>query len=463
MSGYRFPEGFVWGAATSAQQIEGAVAEDGRSESIWDRFCKAPGNISDGSDASVACDHYHRWREDIGLMRDLGIGAYRFSVAWPRIVPGGTGPVNEAGLDFYDALVDELLESGIRPFVTLYHWDLPQVLQDSGGWSSRGIVDAFVRYAEAVCGRLGDRVSDWITHNEPWCIAVLGHEEGEHAPGHRDPAETLRVAHHVLLSHGKATETIRALVPGARVGIVLNLVTVEAASGAEADGEAARRFDGAFNRWFLDPVFRGRYPDDAVADRLRLGHLDGPRLPFVGEGDLGTISTPLDFFGLNYYSRFVVRAGEDGEPEEVPPVPEKGITEMGWEIHPEGLFGTLARLRDEYAPKEIYITENGAAFPDTVGPDGRIRDWRRIEYLRDHLTAAGRAIAAGVPLKGYFVWSLLDNFEWAHGYTKRFGIHRVDYDSQRRLAKDSAFWYRDAVAANAVPGEEWEFRPRRSR
>jgi beta-glucosidase len=450
MPEFRFPKGFIWGVATSAHQIEGAFREGGRGESIWDRFAATPGTIEDGSDASMACDHYHRWREDIDLMRWLGVGAYRFSIAWPRIVPDGSGPVNEAGLDFYDALVDALFEAGIQPFVTLYHWDLPQALQDRGGWGARETAEAFTRYAATVAGRLGDRVKNWITHNEPWCIATLGHEEGEHAPGHRDPAESLRVAHHVLLSHGWALEAIRKEVPDAQAGIVLNLVPVWPLRMNEADIEAARRFDGQFNRWYLDPLFRGGYPADAIDDRIRRGHLKGTDLPFVLEGDLETISTRLDFLGLNYYSRVVVRAGARGEPEAVAVVPKEELTEMGWEVYPHGLYETLMRLHREYGPRAIHITENGAAFVDGPESGGRIPDGRRVNYLRDHFSAARKAIADGVPLRGYFVWSLLDNFEWAHGYTKRFGLYGVDFTTQRRVAKDSAFWYHAVVTAGAV-------------
>ena len=415
MSEHRFPEGFLWGDATSAHQIEGAFHEGGRGESIWDRFAATPGNITDGSDAGIACDHYHRWREDIDLMLRLSVGAYRFSIAWPRIVPDGSGPINEAGLDFYDALVDALLENGIHPFVTLYHWDLPQALQDRGGWSARETVEAFTRYSAAVTRRLGDRVKSWITHNEPWCIATLGHEEGEHAPGHRDPAEALRVSHHVLLSHGRAAAAIRENAPGAEIGIVLNLVPVHPLRESDADRDAARAFDGLFNRWYLDPLFRGRYPADSIEDRIRRGHLAGRELPFVVEGDLETISTPLDFLGINYYSRVVIKAGASGEPVSVAMVPKEDLTDMGWEVYPEGLHELLLRIDREYGPKNIYITENGAAFPDEAETGGRIRDARRIDFLRGHVTTAHRAIADGVPLRGYFVWSLLDNFEWAHG------------------------------------------------
>lgn len=449
-----FPPGFLWGAATSAPQIEGGGEEGGRGESIWDRFSSMPGRIGDGSDPRTACDHYHRWRDDIGLIRELGLGAYRFSVAWPRIQPSGRGAVNPAGLAFYDALVDELLEAGVTPFVTLYHWDLPQALQDRGGWASRETAGAFVEYAAAVASALGDRVKHWITHNEPWCVATLGHETGEHAPGHRDPSEALRVSHHLLLSHAWGMQAVRGRSPGSEVGIVLNPVPVEPATPGPADREAARRLDGSFNRWYLDPLFRGRYPEDAILDRVRRGHLDSPCLPFVEPGDLEAIAGPVDFLGINYYSRVVVRAGAGGEPEAVRVVPETELTEMGWEVFPEGLRRLLVRIDRDYHPRNVYITENGSAFPDVVGPAGRIADVRRIEYLRAHIAAMAEALAQDVPLRGYFVWSLLDNFEWAHGYSKRFGLVRVDYRTQERIPKDSAFWYRDVAAAGLVADAE---------
>jgi len=450
MAEHSFPDGFLWGVATSAQQIEGGTQEDGRGESIWDRFAASPGRIADGSDARVACDHYHRWREDIGLMKWLGIGAYRFSIAWPRVLPAGRGAINPAGLDFYDILIDTLLEAGIQPFVTLYHWDLPQALQDRGGWGARDTARAFVEYADAVSLRLGDRVRHWTTHNEPWCVASLGHEQGAHAPGHREPAEALRAAHHLLLSHGWATAVLRRNSPGSEVGIVNMLSPVSPATESLVDGDAARRLDGSLNRWYLDPLFHGRYPDDAVADRVRLGHLEGPDLPFVREGDLRAIAVPLDFLGVNYYSRTVVRADSAGEPVAVRMVPKRELTDMGWEVFPQGLHAMLLRLEREYRPSKIYITENGAAYTDEADATGRIADERRIGYLRGHLVAASRAIADGVPLAGYFTWSLLDNFEWAHGYAKRFGLFHVDFATQRRRPKDSAHWYRQVVAANAV-------------
>jgi len=448
----RFPEGFLWGAATSAQQIEGAVDADGRGESIWDRFETRPGAIEDGSSSRVACDHYRLWREDLDRLRWLGVGAYRFSIAWPRVFPEGRGPVNEAGLDFYDALVDGLLESGIQPFVTLYHWDLPQPLQDRGGWGTRDTAFIFSDYAEAVAARLGDRVKRWVTHNEPWCIATLGHEEGHHAPGHRDPAEALRVAHHVLLSHGLAMEAVKRHAPESEAGLVLNLTPAVPATSSEGDRAAASWFDGFFNRWYLDPVFRGSYPADAVRDRVGRGHLPGEALPFVHPGDMEVISRPLDFLGVNYYSRVVMREGENGVPEAVNGRSPSELTDMGWEVYPEGLYELLRRLHREYPCPAYHITENGAAYGDEPDADGRIADRRRIEYLHRHLLSVGRAVEDGVPVRGYFVWSLLDNFEWGHGYAKRFGLFWVDYATQSRLPKDSAHWYRGVIGENAVEG-----------
>ena len=446
-----FPDGFLWGAATSAQQIEGAARTDGRGESIWDRFAAEPGRIADGSTPAVACDHYHRWRRDLALMRRLGLGAYRFSIAWPRIQPAGRGPANAAGLDFYDALVDGLLEAGIEPFPTLYHWDLPQALQDAGGWPARDTVDAFADYAALVARRLGDRVKRWVTHNEPWCIAVLGHEEGHHAPGLKDPAAALAAAHHLLLSHARAAAVLRDLAPGAEVGLVHNHTPAFPAADTEADRDAARWFDGFFNRWFLDPVFRGAYPADAVVDRVRAGHLAGPELPFVREGDLAEIAAPVDFLGVNYYSRVVMEAGPDGKPRARPAPADRRTTQMGWEYYPDGLRAALVHVHEAYAPPALYVTENGAAYDDPPEADGRVADRLRVDYLHDHLLAAREAIAAGVPLRGYFAWSLLDNFEWAHGYRKTFGLFAVEAQTLRRIPKESASWYRAAAAANAVP------------
>ncbi len=450
MARLAFPEGFVWGVGTSAQQIEGGRRDEGRGDSIWDRFAAIPGKIHDGSNPDIACDHYHRWREDIGLLGWLGVGAYRFSISWPRVLPNGRGQANRSGLDFYDALIDGLLEAGIEPFPTLYHWDLPQALQDEGGWAQRDTAEAFVEYTTVVLRRLGDRARRWVTHNEPWCVATLGHEEGHHAPGHCDPAEGLQVAHHLLLSHGWATQAIRRETPAAEVGIVLIHCPAHAASNQKADRDAARWFDGFFNRWYLDPVLRGTYPSDAIADRVARGHLADAELRFVHTGDMQAISTPLDFLGVNYYSRAIMKADADGRPTDAKMTAAEERTAMGWEVYPRGLHESLLRIHRDYAPRAIYITENGAAFDDPVDAAGRIVDEKRVRYLREHLQAAHRAIADGVPLRGYFLWSLMDNFEWGYGYQKRFGLLAVDRATQRRIPKESALWYRGVVSANAV-------------
>jgi beta-glucosidase len=457
MPGGPFPPGFLWGVATSAFQVEGASTADGRGESIWDRFASAPGAIEDGSDGSVTCDHYRRWPEDVALMRSMGLNAYRFSIAWPRVQPLGKGAPNPAGLDFYDRLVDALLEAGIAPMATLHHWDLPQALQDRGGWGSRDTAAAFVDYTHAVSMRLGDRVRQWVTHNEPWCMASLGHELGVHAPGLRDPALSLRVAHHLLLSHGWAVPALHRNAPRAEVGIVLIASEVEPLTQSEVDRDAAREFDGSFNRWYLDPVFRGKYPADAIEDRVRRGHLPAGELPFVEPGDLRAISVPLDFLGLNYYSRTVVSGmpgpGGEAAPRAVAMAPREALTDMGWEVWPQGLEDILVRIHRDYRPPRIYVTENGAAFADGPNGDGHVHDVRRREYLAGHLRALERAIAAGVPVAGYYHWSLLDNFEWGHGLTKRFGLVHVDHATQRRTLKDSAQYYRAVATRNVVPDD----------
>ena len=430
------PADFLWGAATSAYQIEGAAHEDGRGQSIWDSFAAIPGKIADGSTGEPAADHYHRARDDVALMREVGLHAYRFSVAWPRVQPEGRGRPNAAGLDFYDRLVELLLESGIRPFVTLYHWDLPQALQDRGGWANRETIDRFADYAEIVSHRLGDRVHDWITHNEPWVVAWLGHATGVHAPGLADPALYPRVAHNLLLAHGVATPVVRGNVRGgaAGVGIVLNLSPVEPASARDEDERTALIHDGVLNRWYLDALFKGVYPADILE-----------RQPIeVETSEMETIATPIDFLGVNYYSRAVVRMGPGGRPAQTRPAGE--YTAMGWEVYPQGLYDLLTRLTRDYHPPALYVTENGAAFADAPGPDGAVHDPRRVAYLEAHVEQAARAVAAGVPLRGYFVWSLLDNWEWAEGYTKRFGLVYVDYTTQARTIKDSGHWYSRFIA-----------------
>jgi beta-glucosidase len=451
-----FHDGFVWGAATSAYQIEGAAREDGRGESIWDRFARS-GRIEDGSNGDVACDHYRRSHEDLALMKGLGLAAYRFSVAWPRVFPTGRAPINTRGLDFYERLVDGLLERGITPFATLYHWDLPQALQDEGGWTTRSTAHAFALYADAVSRRLGDRVKHWITHNEPWCASFVGHKEGRHAPGLRDWPSALVSSHHLLLSHGLAIPVLRRNSPGAEVGITLNLSPAVAASHSAEDADACRHFDGYMNRWFLDPLHFARYPEDMLADyesRGRLRYTDRPQ-SFVRDSDLRTIAEKTDFLGVNYYNRTVMRSEllseADNAPRTVFLAPESDWTDMGWEVYPQGLTEILARVHREYGPAKVYVTENGASYGQ--GPDslGRVADVKRIRFVRDHLLAARRAIDLGVPLAGYFVWSLLDNFEWERGYTQRFGITWVDYETQRRIPKDCARWYSRIIADNAVP------------
>ena len=440
-----FPSDFVWGAATSAYQIEGAWDEGGRGESIWDRFSHTPGRIARGDTGDVACDHYHRWREDVVLMKELGLKAYRFSLAWPRVLPEGRGRVNPTGLDFYSMLVDELLEASIEPFVTLYHWDLPQALQDQGGWPARLTAEAFVEYADLVTRRLGDRVKHWITLNEPFVSAFIGHLEGRHAPGHSDLGEALAAAHHLLLAHGWAVPMVRGNVTGAQAGITLNLGGQVPASPSFVDRAAAWQRDGVLNRWFLDPISGRGYPADIVA---YYGHL----MDFVQAGDLEAIAVPLDLLGVNYYTRNIVRSKQVAEAENSPRTalakPER--TEMRWEVYPDGLYDILGRVHFDYRFPALYVTENGAAYADQIDFDGSVQDPDRISFLKEHFMAAARAIAAGVPLRGYFVWSLLDNFEWGHGYWKRFGLVYVDFPTQRRVLKSSAHWYGRVIAAHDV-------------
>jgi beta-glucosidase len=450
MSSVQFPDDFVWGAATASYQIEGAVAEDGRLPSIWDTFSHTPGKVAGGDTGDIACDHYHRWRDDIALMRDLGLQAYRFSIAWPRVVPSGVGQINERGLDFYDRLVDGLLEANITPFATLYHWDLPQALQDRGGWANRETAEAFVAYSDAIVGRLGDRVKHWITHNEPWVVSFLGNYLGAHAPGIKDLPTALQVAHHVLLSHGLAVPVIRAGSAGAQVGITLSLSTARPASSSDEDVAAARLFDGYNNRWFLDPVYGKGYPEDMAAQF-------GAAMPQIHEGDLAHMAVPTDFLGVNYYFPSYVRAAkpEAGPlgfdqltPEELAAAGHN-LTAMGWPVSADAFRDLLTRLHEDYAPGAIYVTENGGAFDDQLAA-GAVRDPDRIAYLRGHIGAVRQAIDAGVPMRGYFLWSLLDNFEWAFGYEKRFGMVYVDYETQRRIPKESAAWYRQVIAENVI-------------
>jgi beta-glucosidase len=435
----RFPDTFCWGAATAAYQVEGAVAEDGRGESIWDRFTATPGKILNGDDARVACDSYHRHAADVGLMKALGLDAFRFSIAWPRVIPGGRGEVNQAGLDFYDRFVDELLESGVEPFATLYHWDLPQALEDRGGWTARETVEAFAEYTAAVVARLGDRVRRWITVNEPWVIAWLGYGLALHAPGRASDADAVAAGHHVLLAHGRAAEVLRREAPEAQVGVTVDLIPMHPATSSEADVEAACVEDVTRNRWFLDPILRGEYPPAAPEHLSSL-------LPVGAPADMATIAQPIDFLGVNYYRRHIVRADPDnGAPVVV--APQGGeFTSMGWEVYPDALHELLVRLRDEYHVPPLYITENGAAFADRRS-NGHVDDPQRSAYIESHLDAVARAIDEDVPVAGYFVWSLLDNFEWHQGYSQRFGLVYVDFETLERVPKASYGWYREFIAA----------------
>lgn len=428
------PQDFVFGAATSAYQIEGAVREDGRGESIWDRYCATPGKVFMGQSGEVACDHYHRFSEDVGIMRDMGLQAYRFSIAWPRILPNGTGTVNSNGLDFYDRLVDALLEADIEPYATLFHWDLPQALQDQGGWYSRSAAEAFGEYAGAVAGRLSDRVTQWITHNEPWCSSWLGHGYGIHAPGFKDgEAGAVRAAHHILLSHGYAVEAIRAASDTANVGITIDLYPMFPDSDSDEDRQAARRADGQRNRWFLDPVLLGAYPQDMT-------HLL-PHLPENAEADLNRIGAPIDFLGVNYYERQVIKADRQGYPVQVPQPGRHA--DNGREIYPDGLRVILNRLRDEYSIGTVYITENGMGSHDIISEDGRIHDSKRAQFLEQHLLAVAEACREGTAVAGYFAWSLMDNFEWSKGYDERerYGLVYVDHSTLERIPKASGEWY----------------------
>jgi beta-glucosidase len=454
MADLSFPRGFLFGVATSAYQIEGACDTDGRGESIWDRFCSQAGAVVDGSSGEPACDHYHRFMDDLDLMVQLGVNAYRFSIAWPRILPEGDGAVNRAGLDFYRRLVEGLRERRVEPLVTLYHWDLPQALEDRGGWRNRDTALRFADYAAVVAEELGGAVPAWITHNEPWCTSFLGYGSGLKAPGVRDWAAAVRASHHVLLSHGLAAQALRAHAPDSKVGLGLNLYAIHPASADPADVEAARVADGFQNRWFLDPVLRGRYPADMLAAfEARVGARD-----YVRAGDEELIGQPVDFLGVNFYSCHRVRANPAARPLGFETLPPRGeLTAMGWEVAPEGLYDLLLRLRAEYGPVPIRVTENGAAYEDLV-TNGVVEDPKRVEFVRRHLEALSRAIAAGVDVRGYYVWSLLDNFEWEHGYRKRFGIVYVDYATQRRIPKRSALWYRDVIAESASRAQQ----PRRA-
>jgi beta-glucosidase len=436
----RFPADFTWGFAASAYQIEGAVSEDGRGPSIWDTFSRQPGATANGDTGDVACDHYHRYRDDVGLMAELGATAYRFSVSWPRVMPVGTGAVNRRGLDFYQRLVDALLEAGVQPMLNLFHWDLPQALQERGGFANPEVVGWFTDYSALIAGQLGDRVADWMTFNEPGVFAFLAHADGIHAPGMRHWPTAMRVADNQLRAHATAVAAIRAAVPGARIGIAIDVNQAVPASDSDRDRLAAAQWSSARDGWFLDPLFGRGYPKLGLAAHQAAGHLEGVDLAAPPAGD-------LDYLGLNYYRRETVRANSDQPFDwDVAPPPGVELTEMGWHVAPDGLRDVLLQLHREYAPPEIVISENGAAYDDMVGADGRVRDTARTSYLARHIAAAAEALEAGVPLRGYYVWSLLDNFEWSYGYTKRFGAVHVDFATQKRTVKNSGHWYENLIA-----------------
>ncbi|MFJ1704699.1 GH1 family beta-glucosidase [Kitasatospora sp. NPDC088346] len=467
-----FPRGFLWGAATASYQIEGAAAEGGRTPSIWDVFSRTPGKVHAGDTGDQATDHYHRYREDVALMSELGLQAYRFSLSWSRIQPTGRGPAVEQGLDFYRRLVDELLAAGIQPVATLYHWDLPQELEDAGGWPVRETAERFGEYAAIAADALGDRVRFWTTLNEPWCSAFLGYGSGVHAPGRTDPADALRAAHHLNLGHGRAVAALRAGLPAdARVSVTLNLHQVRPLTDGAADRDAARRIDAVGNRIFTGPILDGGYPADLRADTAHLVDWDD----LVRPGDEAAVGAPIDVLGINYYTPTLVSApaGDErpapgeaarndahgasdhspwpGAEHVVFHLPPGEVTAMNWAVDPTGLYDLVTDVSRRHPGLPLMITENGAAYEDTVTPDGEVHDPQRIDYLHRHLAALHRAIADGADVRGYFLWSLLDNFEWSYGYSRRFGAVYVDYPTQRRIPKDSARWYARSVRANAIP------------
>lgn len=439
-----FPAGFIWGCATASYQIEGAAYEDGKGESIWDRFSHTPGKVRNGDTGDVACDHYHRYLEDVRLMQELGLKGYRFSISWPRVLPRGYGQVNQAGLDFYNRLVDALLEAEIAPFATLYHWDLPQALQDRGGWPNRDTAKAFGEYAAVVFDELGDRLTNWITLNEPYVVADIGHRQGIHAPGHQSVEECLAAAHHLHVASGLAVQAFRESGRSGQIGITCNLAPIHPASDREEDLAAADRFDQWLNRWWLDPIYRGYYPPDLLESLER-------HMPEIEPGDIELAHQPLDFFGLNYYFRQIV-SHQPGEwldaRVDFGPGPK---TAFGWEVYPEGYYEIMTRIAREYDLRNLYLTENGCAYDDRITEDGEVHDPERIDFLEQHIAQVARALEAGVPVRGYFLWSLMDNFEWAMGYSMRFGIVYTDYETLRRIPKDSAKWYAQVIERNGLP------------
>ena len=464
-----FPSTFLWGAATASYQIEGAVDEDGRGPSIWDTFSATPGKTLDGHSGAVAADHYHRTAEDIAIMKDLGLDAYRFSIAWPRIQPAGSGAFNQAGIDFYSRLIDDLLAAGVDPVVTMYHWDLPQPLEDAGGWPARDTALRFGEYGARLVEAYSDRVKVWTTLNEPWCSAYLGYGSGVHAPGRTEDAGALAAVHHLNLAHGLAGRAVReALGDAATLSLTLNLHVARPATTSPEDLDAARKIDALANRAFLNPVLDGYYPQDLLEDTAKITDWS-----FVQDGDLAITHTGLDVLGVNFYSTQAVRRVPEGQErsmndghkpssnsawtgaDDVEFLPMPGPhTAMGWNIDPSGMTELLLGLHETYPTLPLMITENGAAFDDVVSEDGRVHDTQRVDYISRHLEAVGQAMDAGADVRGYFVWSLMDNFEWAYGYHRRFGIVRIDYDTLERLPKDSAHWYREVIATDALPPVE---------
>ena len=442
-----FAKDFKFGVATSSYQIEGAAAEDGRTPSIWDAFCRVPGKVYEGQTGDISCDHYHRYKEDVGILRELGVDSYRFSISWSRIFPA-YGAYNPKGMQFYKDLIHELQENGIEPVATLYHWDLPMWAYERGGWLNRESVTWFKEYATRVFEELNDSVKSWITHNEPFCASILGYDLGIHAPGHKDLGEALIAAHHILLSHGVAVQAFKECgFRDSKIGITLNLTPSSPASNSREDMEAASRSDGLSNRWFLDPVFRSSYPEDM---KEAFGKIVGD-FDFIRDGDLQTISARNDFLGVNYYTRSLVKFVQDGvlNYQEVAG-DHKNTTAMGWEICPEALYDLVLRLRREYTQLPIYITENGAAFDDVLTSDNHVHDTQRIDYIKRHLSKIAEANMQGANVQGYFLWSLLDNFEWAYGYSKKFGIVHVDFETQERSLKDSALWYQGVIRSRTI-------------
>ena len=450
-----YPRDFKWGTATSSYQIEGAPTAGGKGPSVWDTFSHIEGKIKNGDTGDRACDHYHLWRDDIGLLKNLGVNAYRFSISWPRIFPTGKeNEPNQIGLDFYSRLVDALLENQITPFITLNHWDIPQGLEDIGGWTERDIVHDFVKYSYHVSRHLGDRVKHWITHNEPWCVSYIGYIGGHKPPGLKNNwVKSLAAAHHLLLSHGMAIPEIRNNSKQSDVGITLNLNTAIPASGSTYDEDACRFYDGQFNRLYLNPLYKNEYPDDVFEYLKTKSLISESDLNFIKQSDLNIILTKTDFLGVNYYSRAVIRNEEIDEKKNLPRTVDMGPkTDFGWEIYPPGICDLLMRLKNEYKVQNIYITENGCSYSDGPNSEDKINDIRRIDYYRSHLNELKRAIEDGAPCNGYFAWSLMDNFEWAQGFSQRFGLVWVDFETLQRIPKDSYYWYKKFISTNGLDG-----------